>query len=76
MNRGYLRELREINKMTQNDVAEALKISRAGYTNLESGQRQRKMLDYLLMEKLAAAFGISVDEIIALEKKYQQSKAA
>lgn len=64
--RKYLVELREQHNESQQDVAEAIGISRQYYAMIEGGERQKKM-DVILMSAIAKHFGVSVVEILERE---------
>lgn len=66
--RQYLKDLREKKNLSQQEVANLLKITRQYYTQIENGERQKKM-DIDIIQKLAAVFGVSVDYIIEQETK-------
>lgn len=65
--RKYLKRLREDVKMTQEDVAKEIGISRAYYVRIENGERQ-KDLDLSIAVKLSELFGVSVDWIVEQER--------
>lgn len=66
MVRQYLIELREKTKESQQEVADAVGISRQYYSFIEAGLRQKRM-DITLVMKLARHFAVDVGEIIAHE---------
>ena len=66
--RDYIKKLRDSAKMTQDDIAKKLGISRAYYVRIENGERQ-KDLDLSLVLNLSKIFGVPVDYIIAEEAK-------
>lgn len=68
MLREYLVDLREQRNESQQDVADALGISRQYYCMIENGDRQKRM-DVTLIAGLANHFGISVAEFVSLEQK-------
>lgn len=68
MLREYLVDLRERRNESQQDVADALGISRQYYCMIENGDRQKRM-DVTLIAGLANHFGISVAEFVSLEQK-------
>ncbi len=68
MQRGYLVNLREKQNESQQDVADALGISRQYYCMIENGDRQKRM-DVTLIAGLANHFGVSVAEFVSLEQK-------
>lgn len=53
--------LRKQKKMTQDDVASYLGITRPAYTAYESNRREP---DYLTLDKLADLFGVTVDYLL------------
>lgn len=63
MEEKLLRKLRESKKLTQADVASALKIERSTYTKYESGKS--KPVSEMLI-KIADFFGVSVDYLLGL----------
>ena len=62
MPRDYLVELRLKHKETQQDVADAVNISRQYYAMIESGERQKRM-DMLLISSLSSHFKLSMVRI-------------
>ena len=70
--REYLKTLRENAKMTQDDTAQKIGISRAYYVRIENGERQ-KDLDLSFVVRLAGLFDVSVDWIAEQEKKYKSA---
>lgn len=56
-----LKSLRAGKRLTQNDVAKALHISRVAYTNYELGNRDP---DFDTLKKLANYFDVSVDYLL------------
>ncbi len=46
---------------TQEEVAEAIEMSRSAYTNIENGRRKA---DYDVLTKLSALFGVSIDFLL------------
>lgn len=71
MVRHYLTSLRNDRRETQQDVANAVKISRQYYTMIESGERQKRM-DITLAARLAQHFGLDVAKIIAMEERWKE----
>lgn len=67
--RKYLIELREKNKMSQQNVADKLNLSRQYYCGIENGNRQKKM-DITLISALAMVFGLTLGEIADFEKQW------
>lgn len=74
MRREYLARLREKQNESQQDVANALGISRQYYCMIESGDRQKQM-DIMLLSGLANHFGIPVAELAAIEQRTAQPNA-
>lgn len=64
--RTYLVELRKERKETQQDVANAIGITRQYYQMIEGGERQKRM-DIVLASKLAEHFERPVGYIIQQE---------
>ena len=56
-----LRDLREDKRVTQNQVAKYLKISRSAYSQYESGRRQ---MNYETLFLLADFFAVSIDYLL------------
>lgn len=52
--------------LTQEEVAEAIEMSRSAYTNIENGRRKA---DYDVLTKLSALFGVSVDFLLGRDGK-------
>ncbi len=59
-----LKELRLENNLTQQDVANILKVSRVVYNRYENNQRE---LPLELLKELAEYYGVSSDYIIGIE---------
>ena len=72
--RHYLVNLRMKQNESQQDVANALKISRQYYAMIENGERQKRM-DLMLVTMLANHFGISPVEIIEQEATIHKEEA-
>lgn len=70
--RKWLRVLRENKGLSQTNMAEKLGLSRQGYSNIESGKRQAD-LNLSITSKLANIFGISIDEIVQMEKEKKET---
>lgn len=64
MNR--LHEIRDKNRMTQQDVADKIGVNRSTYANYESNRRQ---VDHATLVKLADLFNVSIDYILCHEDK-------
>ena len=69
--RGYMKEIREISKKRQEDMARKLCISESYYNQIERGERQRKM-DIDLIQKLAECLNVSIEYIIEEENKLKE----
>lgn len=63
-----LKEARTAIGATQEQIANALGVSRTAYTNIENGKRDP---DTLTLIALAALFGTSVDYLLGIEKAAQ-----
>ena len=70
--RKWLKVLRENKGLSQTNMAEKLGLSRQGYSNIESGKRQAD-LNLSITSKLANIFGISIDEIVQMEKEKSET---
>lgn len=70
--REWLRNLRFESKMTQQDVADKLNISKQYYQLIESGKRQLKMSTELVI-KFADIFCLSPVSILNMEQKFLQT---
>lgn len=64
-----LRRLREEHEVLQKDVASFLGISRAAYSNYETGMRSP---DVDMLRKLADFFSVSIDELLDYTPKHTQ----
>jgi len=69
--RYYLRSRRMKINSTMNDMAKKLDISESYYSLIENGDRQTDM-SLSIIEKLAKAFGVSVQTIVKEEMKYKK----
>lgn len=67
MQRDYLIQLRGQRNESQQDVANALGITRQYYSLIENGDRQKRM-DVMLIASLANHFGVPIAEIVSLEQ--------
>lgn len=65
-----IKELRKRRTMTQREVASLLNITASAYSNYEQGTR---LPDILMLKKLAAIFGVSLD-VITGDKPLNESK--
>ena len=66
--RGWLREHREKEGITQAEMAKKLDISEGYYSYIESGDRQKRM-DITLVSKLSAILGIPIQQIVKFEEE-------
>ena len=62
---------RELNKMTQNEIADILEVSTATISKYESGTLEPNIES---LKRLAETFNITVDELIKDEEKFDVSK--
>ena len=62
-----LRRLRKTNRLTQEQLAKKLNITRQTLSNYETGKR---LPDIYGLITVADIFGVSVDEIIGRDKKH------
>ena len=69
--RNYLKNLRDSSKLSQNEVADSLGVSRTYYLRIENGERQ-KDLDLSILIKLSKLFNVSIDYIISEEEKLKE----
>lgn len=67
--REYLAELRNQRKESQQDVANAIGVSRQYYAMIEDGIRQKRM-DIMIATSLAEHFCIPLFDFIALEQAH------
>lgn len=65
--RDWLKEKRKESGATMDEMANALNISTAYYSMIESGERQKKM-DITLAQKLAVIFGMTLSEVVKREE--------
>lgn len=65
--RDWLKEERIKQRLTQKQMADALRISEPYYSFIESGDRQKKM-DVSLAMNIGNILGLSIEEIIAKEE--------
>ena len=68
--REWLIEKRKEKGVSQYKCAKELGISQSYYAAIETGARQSDM-SLSTMQKLAAAFGVSVSDIVNAETEYQ-----
>lgn len=72
MKRDYLIQMRAQRGESQQDVANALGITRQYYGYIEDGSRQKRM-DIMLAGLISVHFGVSVSEIFDFEKALSDS---
>lgn len=75
MQREYLVRFREKRSESQQDVADALGISRQYYNMIENGDRQKRM-DLMLITGIANHFGVPVTEIVSQEQSLSNGSSA
>ena len=68
--REWLKDARTKAGMSQQEVADKLKITRQYYAMIENGERQ-KSLDILLANKLGNLFNMSLDQISSYDNIMQ-----
>jgi len=73
--RCYLRELRAGHSLTQQNVADKLGITNRYYSAIEAGRRQADMKNSMI-DKLAAVFGVTGEDVREMEADYQAERAA
>ena len=66
-----IKTYRELNKMTQNEIAEILEVSTATISKYESGLLEPNIES---LKRLAQTFNITIDELIKDEEKFDISK--
>lgn len=66
--------LRESTSATQQDVADRIGVTSQYYQMIEAGRRQAD-LSSSMVDRLAAVFGKSVEEIHEMEMAYQAERA-
>ena len=66
--RKWLKDLREKNKLTQQDMAKKLSIAQQYYSCIEKGERQ-KDLNLSIVKKISGIFGVSIEWIAEQEGK-------
>lgn len=69
--RNKIKEYRELNKMTQKDIAEILEVEPATISKYESGMIEPNIES---LKRLAETFNMTVDELIKDEEKFDVSK--
>ena len=62
-----IKTYRELNKMTQNEIAEILEVSTATISKYESGLLEPNIES---LKRLAQTFNITIDELIKDEEKF------
>lgn len=72
--RQYLTQLRSKANLSQQSVADETGLSQQYYAFIENGERQKDM-SLSVMKKLAAVFGVPVEQIMELETEYQQAQS-
>lgn len=60
-----VKKLRQLNNLTQEQMAEKLNLTFDGYQKLERGERQ---FDINKLERIAAVFGITLPELFAIDE--------
>ena len=68
MTRDWLKDARTKQRLTMKQMADALGITEAYYSLIESGNRQQKM-DVTIAFKLGAILGLSLEDIMTAEAK-------
>ena len=66
--REWLKTKRQEAGLTMAELAEKLDLTESYYSRIESGDRQRNM-SILLVDKLAEVLGMTVDQIVELERE-------
>lgn len=64
--RDWLKEARQAQRLTQKQMADAIGISEAYYSLIETGDRQKKM-DVSLAISIGNILGLSIEDIIRKE---------
>jgi len=64
--REWLKEARTAQRLTQKQMADAIGVTEAYYSMIESGERQKKM-DLSVAIRIANTLGLSLDEVVAAE---------
>lgn len=64
--REKIKKLRELNQLTQSDMAEKLEMSVSGYAKIERGISQPNVA---MLERIAKVLGISVNELLNFSDK-------
>ena len=63
--RNRIQELRKERKITQNELADELEVTRQTIISLENGRYNASLL---LAHKIAAYFGMSIEEVFLFEE--------
>ena len=71
--RTWLVDIRKSKGISQYEAANLLHMSQSYYAAIEVNARQKDM-DISIMEKLAAAFEISIQKIVEAESKYRAER--
>ena len=71
--RAWLKEMRANAGLTQKDMAERISVAQPYYCKIENGTKQLDMT-YSMMEKLASALNVPVQEVIEAERAYRTDK--
>ena len=66
-----IKELRNIHKISQEEMAELLNTTRQRYSRLEKGQID---ISYIIIKKIADHLGVSVKEITKVEQEQKELK--
>jgi transcriptional regulator with XRE-family HTH domain len=69
--REYLISLRKEKRLTQKKIADKLDISESYYSQIENGERQKRM-DITFIDRLSKILDIPVQEIIRLENQIKE----
>lgn len=70
--REYLKKLRNLKRLKQEDVAKKLCISESYYSQIENGERQ-KDLPLSTIQKFAKLFEVKIDWLIQEEEKIKNN---
>ena len=74
MARDWLKKQREVKRLKQDDIASKLGVSRAYYSRIENGERQKDM-SVAMAEKLAEALDVPLTVILDNERKGDETDA-
>lgn len=61
-----IQELRKLKKVTQNELADAVNVTRQTIISLENGKYNASLI---LAHKIAQFFGVSIEEIFIFDKE-------